>query len=214
VAQADVRHPIFARLWSRLCGPTLDRAGLGIHRQRLLAGLSGRVLEIGAGDGLNFAHYPSSVTTLIALEPEPRLRALAEQAASTAPIPIQVVAGRAEKLPAEDETFDAAVACLTLCSVADPAAALTELHRVLKPGASLHLLEHVRSDSPRMRRFQRMADATLWPPLMGGCHTGRDTESEVLAAGFGLVSLERFNFPPSQAPSLAGSFILGVAERR
>ena len=92
------RHPIFARVFAR-AGPAMDAQGALEHRRALLAGLAGRVLEVGAGNGLNFAHYPPAVTELIAVEPEPYLRVLAETAAQQAAVPIRVVDGTADALP-------------------------------------------------------------------------------------------------------------------
>ena len=114
-----IRHPVFARIYARYAGPALERAGVGVHRDRLLAGLGGDVIEVGAGNGLNFPHYPPTVKRVVAVEPEPDLRALAEQAARSAPVPVEVVEGRAEALPFPDASFDVAVACLMLCSVPD-----------------------------------------------------------------------------------------------
>jgi ubiquinone/menaquinone biosynthesis C-methylase UbiE len=207
-------HPLFARFYAKVAGPALDKAGITEHRKRLLSGLTGEVIEIGAGNGLNFPHYPPEVTRVLAVEPEPRLRALAEQAAVTAPVPVEVTDGVAEQLAVEDASFDAAVVCLTLCSVADAHAALTEIHRVLRPGGRLRFFEHVRADSPAMRRVQRALDATVWPLLMGGCHTGRDTRSAIADAGFTVISMEKFVFPESRLPSPAATHILGTAERR
>ncbi|PAZ16461.1 SAM-dependent methyltransferase [Streptomyces sp. SA15] len=207
-------HPLFARFYAKVAGPALDKAGITQHRSRLLSGLTGEVIEIGAGNGLNFPHYPPQVTRVLAVEPEPRLRALAEQVADTAPVPVEVTDGVAEQLPAEDASFDAVVVCLTLCSVADAHAALTEIHRVLRPGGQLRFFEHVRADSPAMRRVQRALDATVWPLLMGGCHTGRDTRSAIAAAGFTITSMEKFAFPETRLPSPAATHILGTAELR
>ncbi|MFG3344344.1 class I SAM-dependent methyltransferase [Streptomyces sp. NPDC048018] len=206
-------HPVFARFYAGVAGPALQRAGIDAHRRRLLAGLTGEVLEAGAGNGLNFPHYPPDVTRLVAVEPEPTLRALAERQAREAPVPVELKDGRAEELPFPDASFDAAVVCLTLCSVADQRAALAELHRVLRPGGQLRFFEHVRADTPAMRRVQRVLDATVWPRLAGGCHTGRDTGSAIAAAGFTLTAVDRFVFPETRVPVPAGTHILGTAVR-
>src|SRR4051812_30752916 len=125
-------HPFFARLWIK-SSPKAEQRGVADHRDDLLAGLSGRVLELGAGNGLNFAHYPPEVTEVVAVEPEPTLRTAAEEAARDAPVPVRVVDGLADRLPVGDGEFDAAVASLVLCSVPDQADALVELRRVIRP---------------------------------------------------------------------------------
>ncbi|MCT2593998.1 class I SAM-dependent methyltransferase [Streptomyces sp. N2-109] len=206
-------HPVFARFYAKFAGPGLAKAGITEHRRRLLAGLSGEVVEIGAGNGLNFPHYPAGVERLLAVEPEPHLRGMAERNIRAASVPVEVVGGRAERLPFPDASFDAAVACLTLCSVADPHAALAELSRILRPEGELRFFEHVRADSPAMRRVQRGLDATCWPLLMGGCHTGRDTGSALAAAGFTLTACERLSFPRTRVPSPTATHLLGAAVR-
>src|SRR5690606_18372387 len=115
----DLSHPIFARLYPRLDAASA-RAGGDALRAELLAGTSGRVLEVGAGYGANFAHYPPEVTEVVAVEPEPRLRAKAEGMAARAPVPVTVRPGLAEELDLDDGSFDVAVASLVLCSVRDP----------------------------------------------------------------------------------------------
>ena len=120
------RHPLFARFYAWL-SPKMDQGGLIAYRQRLLAGLSGNVIEIGAGNGLNFAHYPPQVSRVMAVEPEAYLRDVARRKARTAPVPVEVVEGVAERLPADDAAFDAAVVSLVLCSVPDQQSALLEI---------------------------------------------------------------------------------------
>ena len=143
---------------------------LADHRRRLLAGVKGRVIEVGAGNGLNFSHYPHEVTHVLAVEPEPYLREIARRGAQLASVPIDVIPGRGEQLPPMDGIFDVAVASLVLCSVTDPTATLYEVHRVLRPGGQLRFFEHVQAETPRLRRLQRLMDATFWPTLAGGCH--------------------------------------------
>ncbi|WP_460394852.1 class I SAM-dependent methyltransferase [Actinophytocola sediminis] len=151
------------------------------------------------------------MTRVLAVEPEPRLRALAEQAARAAPVPVEVVDGLAQRLPVEDATADTVVCALVLCSVPDQAAALAEIRRILRPSGRFRFLEHVRADTAGMIRLQRFLDATLWPLVVGGCHTGRDTVAAVEQAGFTLDRLDRFQFPPVRTP--ASSHVLGMTTR-
>jgi ubiquinone/menaquinone biosynthesis C-methylase UbiE len=212
MATAYRPHPIFARAYARI-SPAMDRGGLAEHRTRLLEGLTGTVIEVGAGNGRNFPHYPAAVTRVLALEPDPHLRRIAEHAAATAPVPIEVVSGTGDKIPARDESFDNAVASLVLCSVGDQHAALREIHRVLRPGGHLRFLEHVQARTPGLRRVQRALDATLWPHLAGGCHTGRDTEAAIRATGLTIERIEYFDFPPGRIRQPASPHIAGAATR-
>ena len=210
MAPTDLPHPRFARLYLR-AAPDAERRGVGEHRERLLAGASGRVLELGAGQGLNFPHYPSTVDAVLAVEPEPTLRAAAERAATVAPVPVSVVAGVADALPADDAGFDVVVASLVLCSVPDPARALAELRRVLRPDGELRFYEHVVAERGPRRAFLRFADRSgLWPAVAGGCHPARDTVGAIERAGFAVASIERFGFAP--APLMpAIPHVLGIA---
>jgi ubiquinone/menaquinone biosynthesis C-methylase UbiE len=210
---AAVSHPIFARVYERV-SVTMDRAGVAEQRRTLAAGLSGRVIEVGAGNGRQFAHYPPAVTEVVAVEPEPRLRAAAVRAAAEAPVPVRVVDALAEDLPGADGEYDAAVVALVLCSVDDQGPALSEIHRVLRPGGQLRFLEHVAAPEPGMlRRVQRVVDATVWPRLFAGCHTGRDTVAAIERAGFVLERVDRFFFPAEGPRGPAAPIVLGTAIR-
>lgn len=189
-----------------------ERRGGGEHHRKLLTGLQGRVIEVGAGSGANFQHYPASVSEVVAVEPEPYLRERAEHATVRAPVAVSVTRGGADRLPGETESFDAGVVALVLCTVPDQQRALAELYRVIRPGGELRFYEHVISESAWEARLQRLADATLWPRLAGGCHLARDTTTAIERAGFQIETLERFPFSP--APFLPPDpHILGTARR-
>ena len=179
-------HPVFARLW------TLASDGVGVERARedLLWGLEGRGIEVGAGDGRGFKHYPLGVTELVAVEPEPYLRRRAELAAVRAPVPVTVLAGTAERLPPVVGELDFAVTSLVLCSVGDQSQALAELRRVLRPGGELRFFEHVVADGVPVRQVQGLLDRSgLWPRLAAGCHLSRDTLGAITGAGFRIQSV-------------------------
>jgi ubiquinone/menaquinone biosynthesis C-methylase UbiE len=206
-----VDHPLCARLYARQ-SVQAERLGLANRRAQLLEGLAGRVLEIGAGNGLNFRHYPAAVEEVVAVEPERHLRALAIETASDSAVPVTAVDALAEQLPYADASFDAAVASLTLCSIADVERALAELHRVVRPDGELRFFEHVASPRRAARALQRAADATVWPHLSGGCHLGRNASLLIEAAGFEIERCDRFSFriPPLDPPK---THILGMARR-
>ena len=208
----STNRPLFARFWLWV-SPGMERGGMAKHRDDLLAGLSGRVIEVGAGNGLNFGHYPPEVTQVVAVEPNPLLRRVAADAASRAPVPVEVTDGTADRLPAADAGFEAGVASLVLCSVPDQPAALRELYRVIRPGGELRFLEHVQATTPGLRRVQRALDATFWPIICGGDHLGRDTAAEIERAGFRTERLDRLRFPDSRLTMPSTPHILGQASR-
>ena len=209
---ALVKNPLFARYFNRFAARREERGNREL-RQELLAGLSGRVIEVGAGNGLNFPHYPPGVTRVLAVEPAPYLRSIAAQKAENPGGVIEVRGGVAERLPAADGTFDVAVATLVLCSVADQLAALREVHRVVRPGGQFRFIEHVRAETRGLRRVQRVLDATVWSLLCGGCHVSRDTLSAIAGAGFTVTRSEAFRFPVTQIPMPASPHVWGIATR-
>lgn len=180
-------------------------------RRRLLAGLRGRVLELGAGDGRSFEHYPRGVEHVLAVEPDAVARVAAETRARAAGVPIDVVEGVAVPLPADDRSVDAVVVMGVLCSVPDPDAALAELRRVLVRGGELRFWEHVRSRNPAFRSLQAAADRLFWTRALGGCETTRDTGARIRSAGFELVTFERGFHSSSLLTVTSAPYLLGTA---
>lgn len=212
-ATTDLERPRFARMYLK-AAKTAEQRGATEHRHRLLEGLAGTVVEVGAGHGLNFPHYPATVTEVTAVEPEPTLRAQATEATAGAPVPVRVLAGVADDLPLEDASVDAAVASLVLCSVPDQGRALAELRRVLRPGGELRFYEHVIPNcQPKRLLLQAVDHSGLWPRIAGGCHPARDTAAAIERAGFEIQRSERIMFAASRLePSIP--YILGSARRR
>ncbi|WP_031485950.1 class I SAM-dependent methyltransferase [Streptomyces bicolor] len=213
VSRDAVHHPLFARFYARISVNAETKMGMGGVRDRLLAGLSGRVIEIGAGNGLNFAHYPSAVSEVVAIEPERVLRQLAVESALRAGVPVDVVPGAAEALPVKSEAFDAVVLSLVMCSVRDVPRALSEVRRVLRPGGVVRFFEHGRGGGPAMHFTQRALDRTVWPLVSGGCHLSREPVAALRAAGFELGPYRRVMMP-EKGPVLPSSYcVLGTAWR-
>ncbi|MGH2832931.1 MAG: class I SAM-dependent methyltransferase, partial [Solirubrobacteraceae bacterium] len=159
----------------------------------------------------NFSHYVGGAE-VVAVEPERYLRERAQQAAAAAPVSVSVVDAGADRLPGEAGSFDAGVVALVLCTVPDQQRALAELFRVIRPGGELRFYEHVVGHSKWEARFQRLADATFWPHVAGGCHLARDTTAAIEHAGFAIETCERFPFSPA-AFLPPDAHILGVARR-
>jgi ubiquinone/menaquinone biosynthesis C-methylase UbiE len=190
-----------------------EAAGAAEHRSRMLAGLTGRVVEVGAGNGLNFRHYPATVDEVIAVEPEPYLRARASESVASATVPVTVVDGTAAGIPLPDGSVDAGVVSLVLCSVPDQAVALAEVRRVTRAGGELRFYEHVAATDQRCARWQRLAEP-VWARVGGGCHLTRDTSAAIEAAGFEILEVDRFLFHPCALSKLSAPHILGRAIRR
>jgi ubiquinone/menaquinone biosynthesis C-methylase UbiE len=210
MTEDQIRHPWFARFYIRFSAAAEER-GEAEHRRELLADLSGTVVELGAGNGLNFRHYPSSVREVIAIEPEPTMRAAAERAAADSDVAVKVMPGIADSIPLASGSVDAAVASLVLCSVPDQDLALAELGRVLKPGGELRFYEHViATEQPKRLFLQALDRSGIWPAVAGGCHPARDTHTAIGRAGFTVTTCRRFMFRPSSTgPAIP--FILGTA---
>ncbi|WP_193047662.1 class I SAM-dependent methyltransferase [Mycolicibacterium baixiangningiae] len=206
---SDVDNPFFARVWTAMSGHETDE--MRTLRSENLAGLRGRVLEVGAGTGTNFAHYPPSVTEVVAVEPERRLAAHARDAAAHAPVPVTVTTESVEQF-SPDALFDAVVCSLVLCSVDDLDGVLRQLFSMLRPGGELRYLEHIAGTGARAR-LQRFADATVWPRMLGNCHTHRHTEAAITAAGFRVETARREWVFPAWVPLPVAVLALGRAVR-
>jgi ubiquinone/menaquinone biosynthesis C-methylase UbiE len=209
VSDDEVSNPIFARLFDRFAAKDKGRGEADLRRE-LLAGLRGRVVEVGAGNGINFEHYPADVSELVAVEPEPYLRQAAERAARTVELDIRVTPGTAEALPLGEGSVDAVVVAGVLCSVPDQAAALAEFRRVLDPAGQLRFYEHVRSRRPSFARFQDLI-APVWSRLMGGCQPNRRTLAEIERAGYRIEGCRGFGFPAGARIYPVAPRILGIA---
>jgi ubiquinone/menaquinone biosynthesis C-methylase UbiE len=208
----DRPRPLFSRFYAQV-SPRMEAEGMSELRDELLADLTGTVVEVGCGNGLNFTHYPPSVRRVIAVEPEPRLRTIATQAAAGAAVPVSVQPGIATQLSIADGSVDAAVLCLVMCSLDDRPGALAEIRRVLRPGGTLHFLEHTISEERFLRTVQRLADATVWPLLTGGCHTATNPVALIQDAGYTIVRQRRLRFPESRITMPATPHVMGAARR-
>lgn len=206
---------IYDATWGRLFSALYDRglketeeAGLREMRRELLESARGKVLELGAGTGLNLAHYPEEIESLTLTEPDPHMaKRLRERLASSGQA-AEVVQAPAERLPFPSGAFDTAVATLVLCTVPDPAAALAEARRVLRPGGQLLFLEHVRSEDQATARWQDRLEKP-WRFLADGCHCNRDTVAALGASGLSIARVERGEVP--KAPSIVRPLVVGCA---
>lgn len=175
-----------------------ERRWMGDARRRMLADLTGDVLEIGAGTGANFQYYPAQ-TRVTAIEPSPNFSKRAEAKLPNAQATVELRQADAQQLPFGDDSFDGAVATLVFCTIPDPMTALAEVHRVIKPGAPLLLIEHVRAQSAGKRFI-----LSLWAPchktLFVGCHLNRDTEANVRSAGFQVEEVSQIAMEMGMVP--------------
>jgi SAM-dependent methyltransferase len=200
----------WARVFPHLYEPTLwlgERAGVRALRKRLVRRAFGDTLEIGAGTGLNLPHYPDDVDELILAEPDPGMFSRLERKTSRSKRVSRAVLAPAERLPVPDASVDTVVSTFVLCTVEDPEVVLRELRRVLRPGGQLLFLEHVRSESPRLARWQdRLAEP--WRRFGRGCRCNRTTGERITASGFVLKDVTTATWrvmPPIVQPLIAGS---------
>ncbi|HTR71586.1 MAG TPA: class I SAM-dependent methyltransferase [Mycobacteriales bacterium] len=180
-------------------------------RRRVCEGLSGEVLEIGFGSGLNVAHYPKSVTAVAAVEPADVGWQLAAKRVASSPVRIERSGLDGQSLPFHDGCFDAALSTWTLCTIPDLGAALRELRRVLKPGGSFHFLEHGLAPDARVQRMQRTMEP-VQKLLFGGCHVTRPIVGLIDRNGFTVTAAESFYLTPG--PRWPGAMTIGVAVAR
>ena len=210
MSTSTVDNPFFARVWTVMARH--EPESLKRLRRENLAGLSGRVLEVGAGTGTNFELYPDTVTEVVAVDPERRLAVLARQAAAAAPVPVTVSTDTVEAYSATGTPFDAAVCSLVLCSVDEPDHVVRQLFSLLRPGGELRYLEHIAGTGARAR-LQKIADATLWPRMAGNCHTHRHTEETIAGAGFKVSGARREWTLPAWVPVPVAEYAIGRAVR-
>lgn len=209
-ADASATKPTLAQRFDALTYEPLlwmgERAGMAARRSRLLTGASGRVLEIGAGTGLNLDHYPDAVADLVLAEPDEGMAERLEKRLDEASRKATVVKAPAEELPFEDDSFDTAVSTLVLCTVESPERAIAEIRRVLRPGGKLLFIEHVRSDSPRLARWQDRLEGP-WSAFASGCRCNQPTLG-MLRAGLTVDAAENERWrlmPPIVRPLVTGT---------
>jgi ubiquinone/menaquinone biosynthesis C-methylase UbiE len=199
---------VFAALYDRALKAT-EEGGLRAMRTELLADASGRVLELGAGTGVNLELYPEAVTELVLVEPGPHMAKQLRQRVGASPRAAQVIEAPAERLPYGDGEFDTVVATLVLCTIPDQEAALAEAARVLRPGGRLLFIEHVRSEDPGSAAWQDRLEGT-WRFLADGCHCNRDTLAGLQDSPLRVESVERGQLPkalPLMRPLIRGTAV-------
>ena len=200
---------VFAAGYDKFMAGT-EKAGLADHRKKLLARARGRVLEIGGGTGANLPFYGSQVEEVVITEPEEPMARRLERKLGDSSVPARVVRAPAEQLPFEDASFDFVVSTLVLCTVKDPARALAEIHRVLKAEGQLLFVEHVRSDSPKLARWQDRLNG-IQTRVALGCNCNRRTLENIEGAGFSIADVGHERLP--KAPPIVRPLIVGAAER-
>lgn len=206
---------LYDATWGRFWAVIYDRslkgtedAGLREMRRETLRAARGRTVDLGAGTGVNLALYPEAVTELVLAEPDPHMGKRLRRKVAEAGADVELVEAGAERLPFEDASFDTAVFTLVLCTVPDPAAALAEAARVLKPDGKLLFIEHVRSEDPGLARWQDRLERP-WRFFGYGCHCNRDTVANIEASPLSVERVERGKLP--KAPAFVRPLVRGSA---
>ncbi|HUZ23849.1 MAG TPA: class I SAM-dependent methyltransferase [Streptosporangiaceae bacterium] len=196
------------RVLPRIINLACDNRQFATLRRRVCAGLAGHVVEIGFGSGLNVPFYPPAVTRVAAVEPSGLGWKLAGRRIAAAGIPVQRAGLDGQSLSFADASYDAALSTWTLCTIPDPAAALREVRRVLKPGAALHFVEHGLAPDESVRRWQRRLDP-LEQRLAGGCRFTQPIAELLTTAGFTITQIDVFY--QKGVPKFTGAYSLGTA---
>lgn len=198
------RNHVLPRIVDFACGMAASEP----YRRRVCADLHGEVVEIGFGSGLNVPFYPATVTGVRAVEPADLAWRLAAERVAASDVPVERAGLDGQHLPFADESFDSALVTWALCTIPDPVAALEEVRRVLRPGGTLHFLEHGLAPDEGVRRWQRRLEP-VQKRVAGGCHLTREPVVMLEAAGFAVAAVERFY--EDGAPKVLGADSLGVA---
>lgn len=197
------------RVLPRVIDLMLGSAAMGPLRSRAMDGLKGTVLEIGFGSGTNVPYYPAEVERVLAVDPATGARRLAAKRLAESTIPVEFIGLDGAALPLDDQSVDNVLSTWTLCTIADVDTALTEIHRVLKPGGRLFFLEHGISDDPKVARRQHRFDP-IQQRIAGGCHLDRDHRELISRSGLELERIANFSIA---GPKSLSYMYAGTAQR-
>jgi ubiquinone/menaquinone biosynthesis C-methylase UbiE len=198
------------RILPHLLNVFMNTKGTREERKGSLADVTGTVLEVGFGSGLNLPYYQKTVTKVVGVDPSHASAHLARKRIAASSFPVEFVGLSAEKLPVADASFDSVVSTFTLCTIPDVAGALAEMRRALKPEGRFYFVEHGRADDPRVARWQDRLNG-IEQKVFGGCHLNRDISALIRQAGFEIERLDHAYL--KGAPKFGGFLYRGVAKR-